>query len=207
MIDRSLVLIVLVSIQCIQSNEFINTMEPDIQSQEYNNTEKQSNQSQGLSSQQGSIYDCPKPPKPAPPFFTAGRTMCRNNHFCGTHDNTPFSWCYTDFSDNWDYCCTGECNYYGYDYLWCKSGIRWQYCGSCLKKDVKGRQCLATFPCGLHLELGGKEDRYYWCYVDLDKNWEYCCAPHSQCAQRGYKYFWCLISGEKSRDIYRKCVP
>ncbi|KAL3835850.1 hypothetical protein ACJMK2_021311 [Sinanodonta woodiana] len=208
MMDRSLVIIILVSIQCIQSLQYMSSTEPDIQSDGQINT----TQNIGIEAAEPlvtkSIYDCPDvPPFPAPQVYTAGRTMCRTNSVCGYEQGTSYKWCYTDFSNTWDYCCTGECNYYGAKYLYCSVGSTWQYCGNCLKKDIKGRPCLLTFPCGVHKKELIEGNRYYWCYVDLDLNWDYCCAPHSKCGYHSTSFNWCYIGDDTSSDAYRECVP
>lgn len=50
---------------------------------------------------------------------TGGR--CRYDHECGLH-GYGYYWCYTDFNDNWEYCCrpSHRCNKYpGKSYKWC----------------------------------------------------------------------------------------
>ncbi|KAL3835855.1 hypothetical protein ACJMK2_021316 [Sinanodonta woodiana] len=208
MMKRTLVIMVFVSIQCIQSLQYMSTAESDIQSHGRINTTDHIPIMEKARSATKSIYDCDDvPPHPGPTIYTAGRTLCRPNKYCGNHQQTSYSWCYTDFSDRWDYCCDGECNYYGGTYLWCSVGSTWQYCGNCLKKDVQGRQCLLTFPCGVHKNELEQGDRYYWCYVDLDGNWDYCCAPHSKCGFHSKSYTWCYVGHDTSSDAYRECVP
>ncbi|KAL3835851.1 hypothetical protein ACJMK2_021312 [Sinanodonta woodiana] len=210
MMDASLVIMVLVSIQCIQSLQYMNTTEPDIQSDGQINATKTSGINAAEPLVTKSKYDCddvPPFPFPVPTVYTAGRTMCRSNNACGQHGGTSYTWCYTDFADGWDYCCTGECNYNGETYLWCSSGNTWQYCGNCLKTDIQGRPCLLTFPCGVHKNYLPETDRYYWCYVDLDKNWDYCCAPHSKCGYHSWNFNWCYIGADTTNDVWRTCVP
>ncbi|KAL3835856.1 hypothetical protein ACJMK2_021318 [Sinanodonta woodiana] len=207
MMKSSLVVMLLVSIQCIQSHDYISTAEPGNQSRGHFNTTEQSHLKVMERSQTNSIYDCGDPPSPIPKAITAGRTFCRSNAKCEQELETSFSWCYTDFSDRWDYCCTGECNYYGENYLWCSVGSTWQYCGNCLKKDVQGRECLATFPCGMHKNELKSGSLYYWCYVDLDGNWEYCCAPHSKCSMQSKAYNWCYVGGDITSSTWSECIP
>ncbi|XP_016398708.1 endonuclease domain-containing 1 protein-like [Sinocyclocheilus rhinocerous] len=35
---------------------------------------------------------------------TVDGQTCRSNHKCGYHEK-DYLWCYTDYEDNWDYCC------------------------------------------------------------------------------------------------------
>ena len=114
-------------------------------------------------------------------YITAGNSICRANHPCGYHDE-KYSWCYVDFDGSWEYCCTGNCGHNGdYDYIWCNSGSKWQYCGyydlGDGLKTVNAKDCLINYPCGKH----GYYDNKYWCYTDPNKNWDYCCAPGQRC--------------------------
>ncbi|KAK3609881.1 hypothetical protein CHS0354_015073 [Potamilus streckersoni] len=197
MMNRSLIIIIIVAIHCIKLHDFLNTMGEKIDSQSYINGNVRS-----LNSQQKSPYDCDTPPE----NYTAGRTMCRSNDVCGFGEGTTYSWCFVDYFHDWDYCCTGPCDYAGWSYLWCQSGSSWQYCGNCLTKDVQGRPCLDTFPCGLHLEDIDEIGRFYWCYVDLEQNWDYCCAPHSKCKKYDDKTGWCYVGGDKQNDMWTYCV-
>ncbi|KAL3836080.1 hypothetical protein ACJMK2_021533 [Sinanodonta woodiana] len=135
--------------------------------------------------------------------FTAGNTRCRYDNTCGFHQGTEYSWCYRDYSDGWGYCCTDYCRMQPRDYLWCPSGKSWQHCGGFKTKDVSGRPCLEDHLCGMHYEEG--ENGYHWCLVDLNRNWGYCCAPHSACANRGYSYTWCYISGDITYYDWQYC--
>ncbi|KAL3836089.1 hypothetical protein ACJMK2_021542 [Sinanodonta woodiana] len=139
--------------------------------------------------------------------FTAGNTMCRWNEECGFHQGKKYSWCYTDYSDNWDYCCTTRCRYLDENYKWCQSGNQWQYCGSDLKKDINGRQCLQNFPCGTHMNEISSDRSYFWCYVDLALNWDFCCAPHSPCQMGSTTYYWCYIEVYKTITFWKPCKP
>ena len=74
-------------------------------------------------------FHCPDPRKEGvlctswkKQYVTAGNSICRPNHPCGYHGE-KYSWCYVDFNDNWEYCCTGNCGHNGdYKYNWCNSG-------------------------------------------------------------------------------------
>ncbi|KAK3611127.1 hypothetical protein CHS0354_014874 [Potamilus streckersoni] len=134
--------------------------------------------------------------------YTAGGTMCRQDSNCGFHVGTSYSWCYVDYSDDWDYCCTAQC-------IWrigkggkpkCVSGNTFQYCSAPDDdaKDVDLRPCLPTHPCGIHNEGGTSE--YYWCYVDLNRNWGFCCSPFVPCAKYGRSYYWCDAGTDASLD-------
>ncbi|XP_044281267.1 uncharacterized protein LOC123020989 [Varanus komodoensis] len=57
---------------------------------------------------------------------------CRADHPCGLYDESYY-WCYTDYKDNWEYCCSPlhRCDQRGYSYTWCyvdNSGSKWEYC-------------------------------------------------------------------------------
>ncbi|KAK3578037.1 hypothetical protein CHS0354_039584 [Potamilus streckersoni] len=135
--------------------------------------------------------------------ITAGNTRCRSNNKCGFHSGTGYSWCYTDYSNNWDYCCTGICSFVQNGFYWCPSGEVWQYCGSHLYKDIEGRPCLETHLCGLHNEDGDMVN--YWCLVDLAGNWGYCCAPYSLCEKHGMDYLWCYTTRSSSGTKWQYC--
>ncbi|KAL3878127.1 hypothetical protein ACJMK2_030549 [Sinanodonta woodiana] len=128
--------------------------------------------------------------------WTAGNTKCRPSTRCDFHGGTSYSWCYTDYSNNWDYCCTGPCNSNGKPYLWCQSGDTFQYCGDGGSRDISGRKCLNTHRCGVHMDTSTARlnvpDRY-WCLVDINGNWGFCCAPFSPCGKHGKTYNWCRV--------------
>ncbi|KAL3836084.1 hypothetical protein ACJMK2_021537 [Sinanodonta woodiana] len=138
--------------------------------------------------------------------WTAGRTKCRGGALCARRQNPDYSWCYTDYSGGWDYCCTAECTYVG-DTLKCASGSRSQYCGNTRTLDIEGRPCLPTFPCGVHYNELKERDFYYWCYVDLNANWGFCCAPHSKCEKGTYSSAWCYIGADRSNKGWDYCKP
>ena len=135
-------------------------------------------------------------------FITAGNSLCRQDHKCGKYGKS-FSWCYTDYSNNWDYCCTDSCATRGENYLWCHSGSRWQYCGDAGTVNVKGRHCLPSSPCGLHLDVNANTN-YYWCYEDNNKNWQYCCQPTCPCNWYSEGYKWCY-TGYKLHTKWQYC--
>ena len=135
-------------------------------------------------------------------FITAGNSLCRQDHKCGKYGES-FSWCYTDYSNNWDYCCTDSCATRGENYLWCHSGSRWQYCGDAGMVNVVGRHCLPSSPCGLHLDVNANTN-YYWCYEDNNKNWQYCCQPTCPCNWYSEGYTWCY-TGYKLHTKWQYC--
>ncbi|KAL3836091.1 hypothetical protein ACJMK2_021544 [Sinanodonta woodiana] len=137
--------------------------------------------------------------------FTAGNTKCRGNDVCRNQQNKNYHWCYTDYSDNWDYCCTSQCVYAGATYLWCQSGAWWQYCGHNGTTDIQGRPCIKTAPCGVHKNDLISSNKYYWCYVDLNGNWDFCCAPHSKCKDISDSYGWCYIDASKEIYVRKTC--
>ncbi|XP_025051059.1 endonuclease domain-containing 1 protein-like [Alligator sinensis] len=58
--------------------------------------------------------------------------QCRADFPCGLYGKKYF-WCYTDYRDNWDYCCSPQhyCGHHGQEYIWCyvsDSGTKWKYC-------------------------------------------------------------------------------
>ncbi|XP_045157066.2 uncharacterized protein LOC123523457 [Mercenaria mercenaria] len=134
--------------------------------------------------------------------FTAGITRCRSGNRCGYHGYS-YSWCYVDFSNSWDYCCTGSCGFgSNTNYMWCSSGSTWQYCGKAGRRDVEGRLCLKGFPCGMHQEIG--KANYYWCYTDSSRNWGKCCQPWDQCKSKCGKYSACYTGYKKGTNL-KKC--
>ncbi|KAL3847363.1 hypothetical protein ACJMK2_018278 [Sinanodonta woodiana] len=134
---------------------------------------------------------------------TAGNSFCRWDQTCGFHEKQPYSFCYVDYSNRWDYCCTGECDYHGYSYLHCKTGNTWQYCGEAGTMDIDGRPCHYLHPCGMHLEA--KTASTYWCYVDHRKNYGICCQPSSSCDNHGESYKWCW-TGYKKETSWKYCT-
>ncbi|KAK3592316.1 hypothetical protein CHS0354_000872 [Potamilus streckersoni] len=206
MMNRSLVFMALVAIRCIQSHGSINSTEQSIQSQGSINTTEQRIKSQDYINQTERNPNLRS--NKDTQIFTAGNTMCRRDNKCGYHQRQRYKWCYTDYSDNWDFCCTGECWWnQNASYMWYQSGIRWTYCGGEQIHDIQNRECLLTFPCGLHQEVTGKTQRYYWCYVDLAHNWDYCCAPDSPCEKRGYSYYWCHVVNSLYSSLWKECIP
>uniref|UniRef100_A0A452I517 Endonuclease domain containing 1 n=1 Tax=Gopherus agassizii TaxID=38772 RepID=A0A452I517_9SAUR len=86
------------------------------------------------------LYECPlgdgSTTKCSPQYstVTVSGKACRADHPCGLYGERYF-WCYTDYRDNWDYCCSPQdyCGYHNYDYQWCYSrdpAGSWQYCTS-----------------------------------------------------------------------------
>ncbi|KAK3600450.1 hypothetical protein CHS0354_037856 [Potamilus streckersoni] len=138
--------------------------------------------------------------------FTAGNTKCRIDNKCGYHQGTEYSWCYTDYSDKYGYCCIDRCRKEDKPYFWCSAGKswkHWQYCGGYEVTDVTGRPCLETHKCGAHYEDG--ENGFHWCFVDLNRNWGYCCSPNHFCDRHGGEYPWCYITIRDYDMNWRYC--
>ncbi|KAK3610957.1 hypothetical protein CHS0354_039009 [Potamilus streckersoni] len=134
--------------------------------------------------------------------WTAGNTKCRHGNVCGYHQSTTYSYCYVDYSYNWDYCCTSACDYFGKDYLWCSAGSEWQYCGDAGYVGVDNIGCYYSHKCGAHQEYG--KENYFWCYIDHKLNWRKCCAPSSPCDTYGLLYKWCY-TGLKNISYWEHC--
>ncbi|KAL3836079.1 hypothetical protein ACJMK2_021532 [Sinanodonta woodiana] len=135
---------------------------------------------------------------------TAGNSKCRFDNKCGFHQDTTYSWCFVDYSGYWGSCCTDSCRITGRDFLWCPTGgTTYQHCGGHSTKDVLGRQCLENHPCGTHFEEGG--NGVHWCFVDLNQNWGYCCAPRDKCDYNGERYKWCHVSGDVTSTRWQYC--
>ncbi|KAL3836077.1 hypothetical protein ACJMK2_021530 [Sinanodonta woodiana] len=135
---------------------------------------------------------------------TAGNTRCRLDNTCGFHKRTTYSWCYTDYSNNWGYCCTDTCRLKGKDFFWCPSGDTYQHCGGTRTSDVLGRPCLKDHQCGMHFEEG--QSGFHWCFVDLNLNWGYCCTVLETCDYHDESYKWCYISGYRRNNKWQYCV-
>ncbi|TFJ97180.1 endonuclease domain-containing 1 protein-like [Platysternon megacephalum] len=114
---------------------------------------------------------------------------------CGYH-GYDYRGCNTSHSGDWDYCCTEKCTMdqesNRYD---CSRGDG--YSTKCSPQystiTVSGKACRADHPCGLY------EKSCFWCYIDYQQNWEYCCSPQHYCGDNGYSYQWCYIQDtEKS---------
>lgn len=136
--------------------------------------------------------------------FTAGNTLCRNGSRCD-FQGYPYKWCYVDFNDAWDYCCTSPCGFaQNTNYMWCESGSRWQHCGDAGTVTVEKQQCLSEYPCGMHQERGGAD--FYWCYIDAVRSWEHCCQPQDTCSKKGETYDWCW-TGKENGTVWMYCQP
>ena len=133
---------------------------------------------------------------------TLDGTHCRNGHTCGFYDE-DYLWCYTDWSNNWDYCCEDDCDFRNKtSYMWCITGNnqRWNYCSQRSSVvAISGNPCLQEHECGLHGES------YHWCFTDLNKNWDYCCQPWHPCGYHGEKYKWCYC-GRSKKSKWKYCT-
>lgn len=112
-------------------------------------------------------------------------------------------WCYTDWAKSAEAkCCFTQCKFNGgKDHQTCQTNNTKSTETSCSVRyssiNVKGQRCLAEHKCGLH------GYSYYWCYIDLDKNWDYCCQPWHVCDTHKYSYKWCYTGKTKeSKDQY-----
>lgn len=79
-------------------------------------------------------------------IITVKGGRCRQDHECALHGN-GYYWCYTDFDNNWDYCCQPwhRCDYYdGEDYRWCYAGssleTKWRHCYYQRNAEEKGEE-------------------------------------------------------------------
>nr|XP_025035582.1 uncharacterized protein LOC102459116 isoform X2 [Pelodiscus sinensis] len=57
---------------------------------------------------------------------------CRADHPCGLYGK-GYYWCYTDYKQTWEYCCSPQhyCGYHTYSYQWCyikDAKGAWEYC-------------------------------------------------------------------------------
>ena len=127
--------------------------------------------------------------------ITIGGDRCRDLSSCAFGGYT-YKWCYTDWSDNWDYCCKDKCMFReGYNYLTCETGDGLKGCSSRSSIfTIKGERCLGDHECGLHGES------YYWCYTDIAKHWNYCCQPWHTCEKhKKTADKWCYVGQSRSK--------
>ncbi|XP_074873176.1 uncharacterized protein LOC142024817 isoform X2 [Carettochelys insculpta] len=106
---------------------------------------------------------------------------------CGKHDSA-YSWCYTSYSNNWDYCCTDKCsvNPNSRKYECARGdGTATECSPQYSAATVSGKACRADHPCGLY------NKSYFWCYTDYRDNWEYCCSPQHFCGDHDKDHLWC----------------
>uniref|UniRef100_A0A8C8S4J8 Endonuclease domain-containing 1 protein-like n=1 Tax=Pelusios castaneus TaxID=367368 RepID=A0A8C8S4J8_9SAUR len=121
---------------------------------------------------------------------------------CGYHGGKAYSWCYTSYKKDWDYCCTDKCTVNrGSNRYQCSRGD-----GESTKCSpqystvtVSGKACRADHPCGLY------EESYFWCYTDYRKSWEHCCSPRHYCGKHNYDYQWCYT--EDPQESWKRCTP
>lgn len=124
------------------------------------------------------------------------------NSSCSVGGGTFHRWCYKDWSKTQGQCCVSECKFRaGKDHQTCFTGASNTDEKACSSRfsaiAVTGQPCLAEHECGLH----GK--KYYWCYVDIYGNWEYCCQPWHACAKYTKTYDkWCYAG--KTKQSQRK---
>lgn len=124
-----------------------------------------------------------------------------------------------------DELCVSECVKNGQRYYWCWTGNlawNWNYCSPRKNVDRYGTSCRSNHPCERH------GSSYNWCYIDSNRNWEYCGTQKDNfrvvsrsgyycidnCAKSGgTSYYWCHIDGgweycspEVGKDYYgRRC--
>ncbi|XP_060570072.1 uncharacterized protein LOC132728447 [Ruditapes philippinarum] len=129
--------------------------------------------------------------------LSAGGSRCRDDHPCGYHKES-YQWCYTDWSNNWDYCCIDDCGLRdSTSYSWCytSNSKHWSYCSQRSSMiGVEGKRCRADHECGLHGKF------YHWCYTDTVDNWQYCCQPWHTCDKHNRSYKWCYVGFEKETE-------
>ena len=123
---------------------------------------------------------------------------------CGFH-GTKNRWCYTDWAKKSKAsCCFTKCTFQtGKDHQTCQTNNTKSTATSCSNRystiNVKGQRCLAEHQCGLH------GYSYYWCYIDVALNWDYCCQPWHPCGEHKYSYRWCYTGKSKSSSTYQYC--
>lgn len=124
--------------------------------------------------------------------ITIGGDRCITSS-CGYSQGTKYRWCYTDHSNNYDYCCANKCMFRNNgNNPTCSVGDRIRACS--IRSSiitVKGNRCLPGHECGLHGES------YYWCYTDIAKNYDSCCQPWHACAKYGQAKKWCYTGNTK----------
>lgn len=126
------------------------------------------------------------------------------NSSCSVGGGTFHRWCYTDWSKTQGQCCVSECKFRaGKDHQTCFTGASNTDEKACSSRfsaiAVSGQPCLAEHECGLH----GKG--YYWCYIDIKKNWHYCCQPWHACAKYTKNYDkWCY-AGKTKQSQWKYC--
>ena len=125
------------------------------------------------------------------------------NSTCGFNGKKE-KWCYTDWAKSTEAkCCFTQCKFNGRkDHQTCQTNSTKSTETSCSIRyssvNVKGQRCLAEHECGLH------GYSYYWCYIDLDKNWDYCCQPWHVCSIHTNSYKWCY-TGKTKESNYQYC--
>lgn len=125
------------------------------------------------------------------------------NSTCGFNGKKE-KWCYTDWAKSTEAkCCFTQCKFNGRkDHQTCQTNSTKSTETSCSIRyssvNVKGQHCLAEHECGLH------GYSYYWCYIDLDKNWDYCCQPWHVCSIHTNSYKWCY-TGKTKESNYQYC--
>lgn len=126
------------------------------------------------------------------------------NSSCSVGGGKFHRWCYTDWSKTQGQCCVSECKFRGgKDHQTCFTGASNTDEKACSSRfsaiAVSGQPCLAEHECGLH------GYSYYWCYVDIDKNWDYCCQPWHACAKYSTNYDkWCY-AGKTKKSKWKYC--
>lgn len=146
-----------------------------------------------------------------PEYVTAGNSICQEHHPCRRYEYYDlwelkyYDWCNIEVTKayDWEYCCTDTCTIHAdSSYSYCHSGTTYEYCARYSDnnglKDVKGHNCLHTFPCGKHGSYSGK----YWCYYTHGGSWDYCCAPGQTCGYHDETYKWCYTADNEGRWDY-----
>lgn len=135
---------------------------------------------------------------------TANGDRCVNSS-CKVGGGTFHRWCYTDWDKTQGQCCVSECKFRGgKSSQTCYTGASNTAEKECSSRfstiAVSGKHCLAEHECGLH------GYSYYWCYTDLDKNWDYCCQPWHPCDKHDKTaYKWCYRDQSKTGTHWAYC--
>ncbi len=125
------------------------------------------------------------------------------NSSCSVGGGKFYKSCYTDWQKTEGQCCVSKCKFReGKNYQTCFTNTANTDEKACSSRSstitVTGKRCLAEHECGLH------GYSYYWCYVDIAKNWDYCCQPWHACAKHSYSYKWCY-AGKTKKSTWQYC--
>lgn len=96
------------------------------------------------------------------------------------------------YGSSWDYCCKNDCDFIDLEKIVLKCNVGGGYIYKCFMRllmiIVIGGRCCYDYECGFY---GYK---YYWCYIDFNDNWEYCCWLLYWCNKYFGKFYnWCYV--------------